>query len=86
LNLLPAKARDARPRVNGCRASRRQAGGGGGLFYREFPPEILRRLEHLAFVKDPDDLAAKYPQAPAWFPEAIDTVDERQVRRQILES
>ena len=60
--------------------------GGGGLFYREFPPEILRRLEHLAFVKDPDDLAAKYPQALAWFREAIDAVDERQVRRQILVS
>src|SRR5881628_1268604 len=54
--------------------------------YRELPLEILRRLEHLAFVKDPDDLAAKYPQALAWFREAIDAVDERQVRRQILVS
>src|SRR5947199_2978569 len=61
-----------------CRASRRQARG--GLFYREFPLEILRRLEHLAFVKDPDDLGAKYAQAIAWFREAI---DERQVRRLI---
>src|SRR6058998_1579962 len=54
--------------------------------YRELPPEILRRVEHLAFVKDSDDLAAKYPQAIAWFREAIDAVDERQVRRLILES
>ena len=54
--------------------------------YRELPPEILRRLEHLAFVKDPDDLAAKYPQAIAWFREAIEAVDERQVRRRIFES
>jgi len=84
LNLLPTKARDASSRQRRCRASRRQARG--GLFYREFPPEILRRLEHLAFVKDPDDLAAKYPQALAWFREAIDAVDERQVRRQIVES
>jgi len=54
--------------------------------YRELPPEILRRVEHLAFVKDSDDLAAKYPQAIAWFREAIDAVDERQVRRLIIES
>ena len=64
-----------------CRASRRQARG--GLFYREFPPEILRRLEHLAFVKDPDDLGAKYAQAIAWFREAIEAINERQVRRLI---
>src|SRR5437667_2526176 len=57
--------------------------GGGGLFYREFPPEILRRLEHLAFVKDPDDLGAKYAQAIAWFRGAIEAIDERQVRRLI---
>jgi len=49
--------------------------GGGGLFYREFPPEILRRLEHLAFVKD-----------PARFREAIEAVDERLVRHHIFES
>ncbi len=54
--------------------------------YREFPPEILRQLERHAFVKDPDDLAAKYPQAIAWFREAIEALDARQVRRQILES
>jgi len=54
--------------------------------YRELPPEILRRLERLAFVKDSDDLAVKYPQAIAWFREAIEAVDERQVRRKILES
>src|SRR5438128_223654 len=54
--------------------------------YRELPPEVLRRLEHLAFVKDPDEFTVKYPQALAWFREAIGTVDERQIRRQILES
>jgi len=54
--------------------------------YRELPPEVLRRLEHLAFVKDADDLAAKVEEALAWFREAIDAVDERQVRRQIFES
>jgi len=54
--------------------------------YRELPRDVLRRLEHLAFVKDPDDLAAKYPQAIAWFREAIEAVDERLVRHHIFES
>ena len=54
--------------------------------YRELPPNVLRRLERLAFVKDPDELAAKYPQALVWFREAIEAVDERQVRRQIFDS
>jgi len=54
--------------------------------YRELPSEVLRRLERLAFVKDPDEFAAKDEEALAWFREAIDAVDERQVRREILES
>ena len=54
--------------------------------YRELPPNVLRRLERLAFVKDPDELAAKYPQALVWFREAIEAVDERHVRRQIFDS
>ena len=54
--------------------------------YRELPSEVLRRLEHLSFVKDPDELAAKSEEPLAWFHEAIDAVDERQDRRQILES
>src|SRR3989441_11757863 len=54
--------------------------------YRELPRDVLRRLENLAFIKDPDDLAAKYPQAIAWFREAIEAVDERLVRHRIFES
>jgi len=49
--------------------------------HRELPPEVLRRLERLAFVRDPDDLAAKYEEALAWFREAIGAIDESQVRR-----
>ena len=54
--------------------------------YRELPPDVVRRLEHLAFVKDAEDLAANYGEALAWFREAIEAVDEGQVRRQIFES
>jgi len=49
--------------------------------YRELPPEVLRRLEQLAFVKDPDDLAAKDEEALVWFREAIGAIDETEVRR-----
>ena len=77
LNLPPTKARE-RPRVNGD-VEPPVAKPEAALYYREFPPEILRRLEHLAFVKDPDDLGAKYAQA-------IEAIDERQVRRQIFDS
>jgi hypothetical protein len=49
--------------------------------YRELPREVVRRLETLSFVKDPEDLAAKYRKARAWFDEAIEHVDETKVRR-----
>ena len=49
--------------------------------YRELPPDVVRRLEGLAFVKDPEDLAAKYREARAWFDKAIEDVDETQIRR-----
>lgn len=51
--------------------------------HRELPQDIVRRLEDLAFVKDPDDLAAKYRKALAWFREAIESINERQLRRQV---
>ena len=51
--------------------------------YRELPQDVVRRLERLAFVKDPDDLAKKYTEAVAWFHEAIQEIDERQVRQRV---
>jgi len=51
--------------------------------YRELPPDVVRRLEGLAFVRDPDDLATKYRQARVWFDKAIEDVDEEQVRRDV---
>jgi len=49
--------------------------------YRELPPDVVRRLEGLAFVTGPEDLATKYRQARAWFDKAIEEVDETQIRR-----
>ena len=51
--------------------------------YREMPPDVVRRLEGLAFVTDPEDLATKYRQARAWFDKAIEEVDEPQIRRDV---
>jgi len=39
--------------------------------YQELPPDVIHRLEDLAFVKDPDDLAGKCKKALAWFNEAL---------------
>jgi len=47
------------------------------------PPDVVRRLETLAFVKDPKDLPAKYREARAWFDEAIEKVDQVNVRRDV---
>jgi hypothetical protein len=54
--------------------------------YRELPPEVVRRLEALTFIKDPEDLASKYREARAWFDKAIEEVDETQVRREVAGS
>lgn len=44
---------------------------GFGMHYvhYELPPEAAERLVRLAYVRDPEDLAAKYREASAWFHE-----------------
>jgi len=39
--------------------------------HAELPADVVSRFQHLAFVENPDDLAAKYPQAIAWFQETV---------------
>src|SRR5437016_444556 len=51
--------------------------------YRELPPNVVRRLETLSFVRDVEDLGVKYREARAWFDEAIEAVDETQVPRDV---
>jgi predicted nucleotidyltransferase len=51
--------------------------------YRELPADVVRRLEHLAFVKDTKDLEGKCREAAAWFREAIGEVDDKEVRRRL---
>src|SRR5437870_12111773 len=40
--------------------------------YRELPPDVVRRLEGLAFVSGPEDLATKYRQDRATYATAIE--------------
>lgn len=51
--------------------------------YRELPPEVVRRLEGLAFVKDSEDLTAKYRETMAWFHKAVQEVDEKEIRQRV---
>lgn len=52
--------------------------------HRELPPDVVRRLEELAFVKDTKDLAAKYDRALAWFHEVLPILVEEEIRRRVF--
>lgn len=49
----------------------------------ELPPEVVARLERLAFVRDAADLETKYAEAAAWFRETAGSVDLDEVRRRV---
>ena len=49
----------------------------------ELPPEVVVRLERLSYVRDPEDLEMKYPEAVAWFREAVVGITEDEVRSRI---
>ncbi|MDQ7798659.1 MAG: hypothetical protein RDU76_06915 [Candidatus Edwardsbacteria bacterium] len=40
----------------------------------DLPPEVVKRLEDLCFVKDPEDMKIKYRQVRDWFQSAIKEV------------
>lgn len=48
--------------------------------YYELPPEVVRRIENLAFVRTPEELAVKARLAAEWFREASGAVTEEGVR------
>ena len=41
----------------------------------DLPPEVVKRLEELYFVKGPEDLKAKYRQVREWFARAVTEVE-----------
>jgi len=46
----------------------------------ELPPEVVRKLEHLYFVKDKSDLEGKYQEAINWFNEIIPEIDRQRLK------
>ena len=49
----------------------------------ELPPDVVRRLEELSFVRSLEDLPEKNRMAIEWFQESVGTVTEEEVRRRI---
>lgn len=46
----------------------------------ELPPEVVRRLEDLSYVRSPEELAEKCRRAVEWFRETVAAVTEADVR------
>jgi len=44
---------------------------GSRYLARDLPPDVCRRLETLAFVRDLDDLSGKHAEARCWFERCI---------------
>lgn len=49
----------------------------------EFPQDVVRRLERLAFVRDAADLEAKSAEAGAWFRETAGSIDLERIRSEL---
>jgi hypothetical protein len=52
----------------------------------ELPPETIKQLERLYFVKDMKDLQQKYREATRWFQETIATINEDEIARSLRKS
>lgn len=50
----------------------------------DLPPDIVRRLKALYFVKDEKELKQKYRLAERWFRDALREVDFAEIRRRLL--
>ncbi len=49
----------------------------------ELPSDVIKRLEHLYFVKDAKDLQEKYYEATEWFHRIIQEIDQKEIERLI---
>ncbi len=49
----------------------------------ELPSEIVKKLEHLSFIKDGKDLQVKYDEATKWFGEMILGIDREEIERRM---
>lgn len=49
----------------------------------ELPSEVIKKLEHLYFVKDVKDLQEKYYEAISWFHKTMLEIDQKEIERLI---
>lgn len=52
--------------------------------YYELSPEAVAELERLYFVKNVEELQAKYREAAEWFKKAISEVDRKEIMKQLM--
>jgi hypothetical protein len=52
----------------------------------ELPPDTIKKLERLYFVKDLKDLQRKYREATKWFYEVMSTIDRREMEELVKTS
>ena len=52
----------------------------------ELPSDIIKKLEHLYFIKDETDLQEKYNEATEWFPGIVSEIDEKEIERLVKRS
>jgi len=51
--------------------------------HRELPKRVVRRLEHLYFVRNRKELQEKYGRATGWFHETIKAMNEEKTEKQL---
>lgn len=54
--------------------------------YYELPAETVKKLEHLYFIKDKEDLQEKYGEATRWFKKTMLEINPKEVERKIKAS
>jgi len=47
----------------------------------ELPPETVKKLQRLCFVKNAKDLQKKYDQATKWFSKTLPEIDEKEIEK-----
>jgi hypothetical protein len=50
----------------------------------ELPSDVIKKLEHLYFVKDAKDLQEKYYEATKWFYKTIQGINQKEIERLIV--
>ena len=52
----------------------------------ELSSDVIKKLEHLYFIKDEKDLQEKYNEATEWFPGIMSEIDQKEIERLVKQS